>query len=431
MTALHEIDTAADPSGSAPFSAHESEVRLYCRKFPAVFTRARDARLYAEDGRSFVDFFAGAGSLNYGHNNPRIKARLLDYLADDGIVHGLDFHTAAKRDLLVALREIVLAPRGLDHKVQFCAPTGADAVEAALKVARRVTGRTGVVAFTGGFHGMSLGALSVTGARSARAAAGVPLGEVTFVPYQDGPDGPFDAIDLLRRLWRDPSGGTAPPAAVIVETVQLEGGVYPATAAWLTELRRLTEEFGVLLICDDIQAGCGRTGTFFSFEPAAVVPDIVTLSKSVGGYGLPLALVLLRPELDRWRPGEHTGTFRGNQLAFVAATAALEFWQDESFLADLAAAGARLQDFGAAVARAGEPIVARGRGMVLGLDTTAAGGPARAAAVQRHCFEHGLVLELCGRDDAVVKVMPPLTIQPAELDLGAGILLDAFAATRD
>jgi diaminobutyrate-2-oxoglutarate transaminase len=433
MTALREVDLADiafDPAGTAPFAAYESEVRLYCRKFPAVFTRAKNARLYAEDGRSFVDFFSGAGSLNYGHNNERIKTRLLDYIGNDGIMHGLDFYTEAKRSFLTALQNIVLQPSGLDYKVQFCAPTGADAVEAALKVARRATGRSGIVSFTGGFHGMSLGALSVTGARSARAAAGVPLHDGTFVPYEDGPDGPFDSIDLLRRMWRDASGGTALPAAVIVETVQMEGGVYVCSGTWLTELRKLTEEFGVLLICDDIQAGCGRTGKFFSFQHAHVTPDIVTLSKSIGGYGLPLALVLLRPELDQWRPGEHTGTFRGNQLAFVAATAALELWQDKEFIAGLRSASARLQAVGGQVVRNGDPIAVRGRGMVLGLDTGAAGGPERAGAVQKYCFDHGLILELCGRDDSVVKVLPPMTIEPAELHRGIRILLDAFATTR-
>jgi diaminobutyrate-2-oxoglutarate transaminase len=433
MTALRDADLpdlALAPAGTAPFSAYESEVRLYCRKFPTVFTRAKNARLYAEDGTSYVDFFSGAGSLNYGHNNERIKTRLLDYIGDDGIMHGLDFHTEAKRTFLTTLQDIVLRPSGLDYKVQFCAPTGADAVEAALKIARRATGRSGIVSFTGAFHGMTLGALSVTGARSARAAAGVPLTDATFVPYEDGPDGPFDSIDLLRRTWRDSSGGTALPAAVIVEAVQMEGGVYVASDAWLTELRKLTEEFGVLLICDDIQAGCGRTGKFFSFQHSRIVPDIVTLSKSIGGYGLPLAVVLLRPELDLWRPGEHTGTFRGNQLAFVAGTAALEMWQDKDFVVGLRAAGARLQSVGGQLVRDGEPIEVRGRGMVLGLDITAAGGPLRAAAVQRYCFDHGLVLELCGRDDSVVKLMPPLTIEPAELHRGIGVLLDAFATTR-
>jgi diaminobutyrate-2-oxoglutarate transaminase len=433
MTALQDVgidDLGLDTAGIAPFSAHESEVRLYCRKFPAVFTRAKSARLYAEDGRSFIDFFAGAGSLNYGHNNDRIKARLLDYLTDDGIMHGLDLHTGAKRDFLVALQDTVLRPRGLDYKVLFSAPTGADAVEAALKIVRRATGRTGVVAFTGGFHGMTVGALSVTGSRTARAAAGVPLGGATFVPYEDGPDGPYDAIEFLRRTWRDASGGTGLPAAVIVEAVQMEGGVYAASAGWLRDLRALTQAFGVLLICDDIQAGCGRTGSFFSFEHAGITPDVVTLSKSIGGCGLPLAVVLLRPELDLWRPGEHTGTFRGNQLAFVAATAALDLWHDGSFTAGLRASGTRLQAAGRQLAQDEDAVVARGRGMVLGLDTAAAGGPARAKAIQRCCFDHGLVLELCGRDDSVVKLLPPLTIETDELNRGISVVRDAFAATR-
>jgi diaminobutyrate-2-oxoglutarate transaminase len=432
MTMVQELvpGVEVDTSGSAAFDAHESEVRLYCRKFPAVFTRAKNARLYSEDGRAFIDFFSGAGTLNYGHNHDRIKGDILDYLAGDGIMHGLDFHTGAKRALINALNSTVLAPRGLDYKIQFSAPTGADAVEAALKVVRRATGRTGMVAFTGGYHGMTQGALAVTGSRSARAAAGTPLGNTVFVPYEEGPTGRFDSIGYLERMWNDPSSGVELPAAVIVEPVQMDGGIYPASASWLRGLRRLTQDHGVLLICDEIQAGCGRTGTFFSFEHAGIVPDVVTLSKSIGGYGLPLALVLFRPELDQWRPGEHTGTFRGNQLAFVAATAALGLWQEESFRTLLLASSSQLQSAGVRLEETEGALQTRGRGMVLGVDTIKAGGPERAVAVQRYCFDHGLVLELCGRNDTVVKVMPPLTIEPDELHRGVGVLMDAFRSTR-
>lgn len=420
------------PGAAAPdvsvFEELESEVRLYCRTFPAVFDRAKGAELHAEDGRVFIDFFCGAGALNYGHNPDFIKRRILDYLDCDGVAHGLDMHTVAKREFLHAFADTVLRPRGLDYKVQFCGPTGTDAVEAALKLARMVTGRPGVVAFSGAYHGMSRGSLAVTGSRRARRAGGVHGQDVTFVPFEDGPFGAFDSIAFLERLLADPSSGVELPAAVIVEPVQMEGGVYPATAGWLRRLRALTERHGILLILDEIQVGCGRTGTFFCFEQAGIVPDIVTVSKSISGYGLPLALTLFRRELDIWEPGEHTGTFRGNQLAFVAATAACDLWRQAPFHAGLLAGAERMARFGRE-ATALEPAVAvRGRGMVLGIDFGAAGGPERAGRVQRYAFDHGLVVERCGRHDEVIKLMPPLTIDGGLLDRGLGVLHDALSA---
>ncbi|HET9899267.1 MAG TPA: diaminobutyrate--2-oxoglutarate transaminase [Streptosporangiaceae bacterium] len=415
---------------AGPFDELESEVRLYCRKFPVVFDRAKDAELYAEDGRSFIDFFCGAGTLNYGHNNEAIKRRVVSYLSRDGVAHGLDLHTVAKRDFLVALADIVLRPRGLDFKVQFCGPTGTDAVEAALKLARKASGRGGIVAFSGAYHGMSAGSLAVTGSRMARRAGGVTGHDVTFVPFEDGPHGPFDSIGLLERMLTDPSSGVDPPAAVIVEPVQMEGGVYPASADWLRRLRALTERHGTLLIADEIQAGCGRTGTFFSFEQAGIVPDLVTVSKAIGGYGLPLSLVLMRRDLDVWQPGEHTGTFRGNQLAFVAATAACELWQRDDFRSGLAAGSRQLGRFADELTLAEPGIAVRGRGMALGIDLERSGGAERAETVQRYSFEHGLIVELCGRHDEVVKIMPPLTIAAAMLDRGLDVLRDALVTSR-
>ncbi|CAM5696666.1 MULTISPECIES: diaminobutyrate--2-oxoglutarate transaminase [Streptomyces] len=421
MTLVATTDTSV-------FDKIESEVRMYCRTFPVVFERAKGALLHTDDGRAFIDFFCGAGSLNYGHNHDAVKGRVLDYLADDGLMHGLDLHTVAKRDFLTRFTEVVLQPRGLDFKVQFTGPTGTDAVEAALKLARRATGRTGLMAFTGAYHGMSRGALEVTGSRRARRAGAVAGGDVTFVPFEDGPLGPFDSIGLIERLWADPSSGTEVPAAVVVEAVQMEGGVYPASREWLRRLREVTERHGVLLILDEIQTGCGRTGAFFGFEDSGITPDVVTVSKSLSGYGLPLSLTLFRRELDLWQPGEHTGTFRGNQLAFVAATAACELWQQDGFLTGLRRGAERLARFRADAGALDPRLVLRGRGMVLGVDTALAGGAERAARVQRHAFEHGLIVERCGRHDEVLKVMPPLTIAPGLLDEGLGILLDALRA---
>ncbi|MFY1671574.1 diaminobutyrate--2-oxoglutarate transaminase [Plantactinospora sp. WMMB334] len=404
------------------FHELESAVRMYCRTFPAVFTRAKGARLRSEDGREFLDFFCGAGALNYGHNPEWVVDRVRAYLEGDGILHGLDMHTVAKREFIETFRRVVLEPRGLRYKLQFCGPTGTDAVEAALKLVRKVTGRQTVVSFTGGFHGMSRGSLAVTGSRRARAAGSVGLHDVLFVPYEDGPAGSFDSVSYLTRLVADPSAGVDLPAAVIVESVQVEGGIYPASAQWLRDLRTFTEQHGILLVCDEIQTGCGRTGSFFGFEHAGIQPDLVTLSKSIGGAGMPLALTLIRPELDVWRSGEHTGTFRGNQLAFVAGAAALTAWEDPSFRQRIAESSARLTAFGARL-RGTEPRLAvRGRGMLLGVDTGPLGRPGYAERIQRRCFDDGLVVELCGRDDEVVKLMPPLTIGEADLDEGLAII---------
>jgi diaminobutyrate-2-oxoglutarate transaminase len=303
------------------FEERESEVRSYCRKWPAIFDRATGSWLYDKSGRAYLDFFAGAGALNYGHSNPVLKEALLEYLARDGVIHSLDMHTVAKAEFLIALDELILRPRGLDYKVQFPGPAGTIAVEAALKLARKVTGRTEVACFTDGFHGMTLASLAVTGNSFHRRGAGLPLTHARRLPY-DRPGG-ADPPDFARFDQLLDGSGPGLPAAVIVECVQGEGGINVASPAWLRGLAERCRRHKILLIVDDVQMGCGRTGPFFSFEVAGIQPDIVCLSKSIGGYGFPLALTLLRPELDVWAPGEHSGTFRGIDPALVAGGTAL------------------------------------------------------------------------------------------------------------
>ncbi len=424
LTAVSLADDDTDVFGTM-----ESEVRSYCRYFPATFKSAKGAYLVADDGTAYIDFFCGASSLNYGHNNEQIKKHLLSYLQEDGLMHALDMYTTAKRDFLTRFRDVILEPRGLSYKVQFCGPTGADAVEAALKLARKVTGRTGVIAFSGAYHGMSMGALSATGSAGARSGAGIPLYGTSFLPYESGPWGNFDSIDLLSKILSDPSSGVDRPAAVIVEPAQMEGGIYLASDHWLRRLREITSEYGVLLILDEIQAGCGRTGTFFCFEQAGIRPDLVTLSKSISGYGLPMSIVLMSPELDIWQPGEHAGTFRGNQLAFVAAATALDFWENPAFLAHLDDSARRLQEWGENIGTANPALQIRGRGMVLGIDFGAVRGPDRAAAVQQACFSNGLILERCGRENEIIKIMPPLNVDNDVLETGLGILRSAILGT--
>ncbi|MFI7670570.1 diaminobutyrate--2-oxoglutarate transaminase [Nocardia sp. NPDC049526] len=406
------------------FEDLESNVRGYCRAWPTVFTTASGSWLRAEDGKEYLDFFAGAGALNYGHNNPVLKQPLLDYIAGDGITHGLDMSTVAKRGLLETLRDTVFTPRGLDYKVQFPGPTGANAVEAALKLARKVTGRETIISFTNAFHGMSLGALSVTGNAAKRAGAGVPLVHAAHMPYDGYFDNTTADFQWMERVLDDTSSGFDRPAAVIVETVQGEGGVNIARPEWLRHLSELCTARGILLIVDDVQMGCGRTGPFFSFEIAGITPDIVTLSKSIGGYGLPLALVLFKPEHDVWAPGEHNGTFRGNNPAFITAQAALEhFWSDGTLQASTEAKGQRI---GAALTQAAEyfpGISTRGRGLVHGVVFD---DPSQAGKVCQVAFERGLLVETSGSLDEVVKLLPPLTVTDEEVEHGLRVLTGAI-----
>ena len=308
--------TLSQPSLPDEYTSIESEVRSYCRGWPTVMDTAQGSWVTDVDGRRYLDFFGGAGALNYGHNNPALKQALIDYLTADKIVHSLDMATVAKTDFLRTFNDVILAPRKLDYKVQFPGPTGANAVESALKLARKVTGRESIINFTNAFHGMTLGALSVTGNSMKRAGAGIPLVHATPMPYDNYFDGVTEDFHWFERVLDDSGGGLNRPAAVIVETVQGEGGVNVARAEWLQALEQLCRKRDILLIVDDVQMGCGRTGPFFSFEEAGITPDIVTLSKSISGYGLPMALTLFRRDLDVWTPGVHHGhQGAGNLLA--------------------------------------------------------------------------------------------------------------------
>jgi diaminobutyrate--2-oxoglutarate aminotransferase len=412
------------------FEARESAVRSYCRIWPTVFGRAAGSRLYDEQGRGYLDFFAGAGALNYGHNNPVLKDALLSYLADDGVIHSLDMHTVAKREFLTVFDELILRPRQLDYRLQFPGPGGANAVEAALKLARKVTGRTEIITFTNSFHGMTLGALAVTGSAFHRAGAGIPLSHATPVPFGESldSDGQIPDFRWLERLLGDKGSGLDAPAAAIVETVQGEEGINVASAEWLRRLSDLCHKHGILLIVDDVQMGCGRTGPFFSFEPAGITPDIVCLSKSISGYGLPLALTLIRPDLDIWAPGEHNGTFRGVNPALVTGTAALRaYWSDDSLERGTQLKGERIMAALTATADSvpGTPMVVRGRGMACGLAFTDGD---LAGKVSAAAFEAGLLAETAGSRGQVVKLLPPLTITDAELDEGLSVLDEAVRA---
>ena len=408
------------------FEKLESNVRGYIRDFPVVFTTAKDAQLTDEDGNTYVDFFAGAGVVNYGHNNEKLKRAVMDYMAGDGIMHGLDMGTAAKRRFLETFDEVILQPRGLEYKMQFPGPTGTNAVESAIKLARKTTGRTEIVSFSNGFHGMTLGALALTGNAAKRAGAGVPLGNATAMPFDGYLGTGADSLAVFDAFLEDEGSGLDRPAAAIVETVQGEGGVNVASTEWLRGLEALCRRHDILLIVDDIQMGCGRTGSFFSFDEVGLKPDMVCLSKAIGGLGLPMALVLIRPDLDHWAPGEHNGTFRGNNLAFVAAAEALDYWRDDTLKTDILAKGARIRERmeKLAVRYPHLGLSARGRGMIQGLASSIDG---LAADICHEAFTGGLVMETAGVHSQVAKVMPPLTIDATALDAGLDILEAAVA----
>lgn len=406
------------------FENYESRVRGYIRSFPVIFEKAEGAVLTDTMGKEYIDFFAGAGTLNYGHNNESVCNALIKHIQDKGVIHGLDMATTAKQRFLETFVSTILEPRNLQYKIQFTGPTGTNAVESALKLARMVKGRSNVVAFTNGYHGLSMGALAVTGNAFYRDEAHISRSDVSFLPF-DGYMGPdINTLDLFRKLLMDNSSGLDLPAAVILECVQAEGGVNVARPEWLAELAEICHEWDILLIVDDIQVGNGRTGDFFSFEESGIKPDMVILSKAIGG-GLPLSLLLVRPDLDQWKPGEHTGTFRGNNLAFVAATVAFRFWENNDLSDAIKYKGGfmdnRLKQIGEKFPSLDASV--RGRGMIRGLEIPENGF---AKEVSTICFEKGLVIERAGADGQVLKFLPPLVTPEETLDKGMSIVEEAI-----
>lgn len=405
------------------FEKYESEVRSYCRSFPKEFNKAKGSILMDVDGNKYIDFFNGAGALNYGNNNDEIKSKLIDYLEGDNIIHALDMYTSAKREFIDTFENKVLLPRNLNYKIQFPGPTGTNGIEAALKLARKVKNRSNIFALMGCFHGMTLGALALTSDLGSRNGAGIDLGNVTHIPAPYMMGG-FDTIGYMRTILTDDHSGIELPAAVILETVQAEGGVYPFDVEFLKELRSFCDEFDILLIIDDIQVGCARTGTFFSFERANITPDMVVLSKSIGGYGLPFALTLFKPELDIWKPGEHNGTFRGNQLAMVAAKAGLEFMLSHNIEEKVQHDALIIKD---ELKEISDIYEVRGIGLIWGIDVH---DELKASTIVKKCFEKGLVLEKAGRNNSVVKIMPALTIDEDLLREGLTILKNAIEEVK-
>lgn len=402
------------------FNQLESNVRGYCRSFPVVFTKAQNALLTDSEGNEYIDFLGGAGTLNYGHNNPKFKQALIDYIQADGMTHGLDMYTNAKQAFLESFQQRILEPRGMDYRMQFTGPTGTNAVEAALKIARKNTGRHTIVSFTNGFHGVTQGSVAVTANQKYKESVGMPLPGVQFMPY-DGYLGDFDTLTYFEKALQDKSSGLGHPAGVIVECIQGEGGLNVASKEWMQRLQDICKRYDMVLIVDDIQAGCGRSGTFFSFEEFGIEPDVITLSKSLGGYGLPMAVVLLKEELDSWKPGEHNGTFRGNNHAFITARQALEhYWADDSFAKEVQEKASFLKSQLKRIQAAhGGQMKHKGRGIMQGLEFL---DGETAERVTQLAFERNLIIETSGSEGQVVKVLCPLTIPMTELAQGLNIL---------
>jgi diaminobutyrate-2-oxoglutarate transaminase len=402
---------------------NESNVNAYARVFPAVFDTAEGDIVIDKEGKRYIDFFSGAGTLNYGHNHRQFKQAVYSFLERNAVVHCLDMDSVMKDIFLEKFETIILKPRGLDHKVQFSGPTGTNAVEAAIKLARIVTKRRKIISFTHSFHGMSATSLALSGSREEQHKIN-PAQDVLFFPYDGFLGERTDTIGYLKKMILTEGSGCELPAAIILETVQAEGGVNVASSGWLQELRDFTQQNGILLIVDDIQVGCGRTGAFFSFERAGIVPDIILLSKSISGFGLPLSLVLIKPQFDLWKQGGHTGTFRSNNLSLCTAAEALDFWKDDLLRNKTAIHEKCIRErLDLMVARSGHVKEIRGIGMIWGIEFFSS---VLASGISRTLFDQGMIIETCGNKDQVLKLLPPLTISEMHLQEGLQMLESAI-----
>ncbi len=402
----------------------ESNVNGYAKSFPTVFEKAQKDTLSNTDGKVYIDFFSGAGALNYGHNNPLIKQDLLEFFEYSSPVHCLDMDSVVKLKFLDCFENYILKPRNLDYKIQFPSPSGTNAVEAAIKLARKFTKRSKVIAFTNSFHGMTATALAVSGSQEHR-HTDIPSQDIIFFPHEGfmGPN--INSLEFLSKMIETKGSGVNAPAAIIVETIQAEGGVNVASIEWLQTLSSICKKHDIFLIVDDIQVGCGRTGDFFSFEKANIYPDIVLLSKSISGYGLPLSIVLLKPAFDIWSPGEHNGTFRANNLSLAAATSALNhYWKDDALQTQVKTLEKIITDKLQHLKNSSTKVLKiSGRGLIWGIHLE---NGEMAENVSKIAFNKGLIIETCGNHGQVLKILPPLVIEPSHLTQGIDILIEVI-----
>lgn len=424
----------------------ESNARTYPRHIPIAIESASGLSVTDVDGNTYLDCLAGAGSLALGHNHPVVTEALAGVLADERPLHTLDITTPVKEAFVDALFESLPERFVSTAKIQFCSPAGTDAVEAALKLVKTATGNRGILAFQGGYHGMTNGALSLMGNVSVKADVPGLMGGVQHLPYPyeyrspfgAGPDTDHEtASQYVAQLLDDPNGGVVDPAGMIVELVQGEGGVVPAPNEWTREIRRITRERDIPLIVDEIQTGLGRTGELYAFEHADITPDVLTLSKAIGG-GLALSVVVYDERFDVWEPGAHAGTFRGNQLAMAAGRATIEHVLANDLDEHAKEMGTRLKS---RLERTDEQFDVvgdvRGRGLMIGVeivDPASGDGPPYpehpdlTERIQAECLDRGLIMELGGRRSSTVRFLPPLIVSSAQIDEIATIFREAVVA---
>ncbi|HEX5566127.1 MAG TPA: diaminobutyrate--2-oxoglutarate transaminase family protein [Streptomyces sp.] len=427
--------------------ARESSARTYARSFPIVPVRAHGMTVEGADGRRYLDCLSGAGTLALGHNHPVVTEAVRRTVDSGAPLHVLDLATPEKDEFTDALFATLPAAFADRARIHFCGPAGTDAVEAALKLTQTATGRHGLLAFTGAYHGMTAGALAASGGVAAKRPVPGLAADVTRLPYPYAYRCPFGvggergaelSAAYTERLLDDPNGGVVPPAAMILEAVQGEGGAVPAPDGWLRAMRRITAGRGIPLIVDEVQTGVGRTGAFWAVEHSGIVPDAMVMSKAIGG-GLPLAVLVYHEDHDGWPPGAHTGTFRGNTLAMAAGTATLRHIAREGLVERAATVGARMTAHLDGL-RAELPAIGdvRGRGLMIGVELVDPEGapdacgarppaPRTAAEVRAACLERGLIVELGGRYDSTVRLLPPLVITDEEATAVLERLTDAVA----
>lgn len=423
----------------------ESSARSYPRKFPFALSKAKGVWVEDVEGNKYIDFLCGAGTLALGHNDERVKKAMLDLISSDAPLHTLDLTTPTKDKFVSAIASILPEPLNKDFKIQFCSPSGTDATDAAIKLCKTATGRSSVIAFSGGYHGMGHGAMALTGNCNAKQKVANLMPGVQFMPYPysyrcpmglGGEEGTKACEAYFERLLKDPESGVTKPAAVILEPIQGEGGVIPAPLSFLKTVRRVTEELDIPLICDEIQCGMGRSGRVFAFEYADIVPDVILMSKAIGG-SQPMSVVVYNKKLDVWGPGAHAGTFRGNQLAMAAGTVVIEEISKPEFLSDVVRKGnifmARLEKLKEECSIIGD---IRGKGLMLGIEFIDPNGKKDimghpepngeiCARVQKTCFEHNLVMEKGGRNGSVMRCLTALNISDEDLDKGITIFENA------
>ncbi|MEM7180786.1 MAG: diaminobutyrate--2-oxoglutarate transaminase family protein [Spirochaetota bacterium] len=426
----------------------ESNARSYPRRIPLTITHAEGSYIYDSKGRKFIDCLACAGALPLGHNHPEVAEAAIEYLQQKGPLQALDLTTPAKNAFIDRLYETLPEGWRENYRIQFCGPGGSDAVEAATKLVKYATGRENVLSFHGAYHGMSQYSLGLTGNLKARNGIPAQANGVHFLPYPYVYRSSFGKTEeevskrnfhYIRNLLHDPESGVSRPAGIIMEAIQGEGGVIPAPKAWLRDMRELTRSLDIPMIIDEVQTGLGRTGQNFAFEYADIEPDVLVLSKALGG-GFPMSVVLYHSSLDKWHPGSHAGTFRGNQIAMISGAKTMQILERDSLPTSAAMNGehfkAMLESLQSRFTCIGD---VRGRGLMLGLEIVFPDGeldinehpkaaPQIASSVQFEALRRGLILEPGGRHSSVLRFLPPLNTPREVLEEAVAILEDSFIA---